>query len=237
MPKPVHILAKLGDISPLAVAVGDPARAEQLASMLSDARIVNANRGFLAYTGRYRNKGVTIATHGIGGPSASIIFEELYMLGARSIVRLGTCGGLTKDLGIGDFIIPTGAAHPNGSLRTYVTDGVLPPVPDLKLTSRLIEGCESAGAKFRSGVVFSSDAFYQEDPAHLKTWTSRGVIGVEMECATLFTLAALRGFRSASLLILSDSLVRKSESVMVSSEGLRKRVDVGGRIVLDAITS
>ena len=66
----------------------------------------------------------------------SIVFEELVMLGARSMVRLGTAGAMIRGLNRGDFIIPTGAAHPGGSLRSYVPDGILPPVADIGLTSK-----------------------------------------------------------------------------------------------------
>lgn len=237
MTHPAHIHARPSDIAPLVVAVGDPARAKQLATMLKSPRVVNTNRGFHTYTGRYNNKRVTVSTHGIGGPSSAIVFEELYMLGARSIVRLGTCGGLVKDLHTGDFIVVTGAAHPGGSLKMYVPEGVLPPISDLNLTTRLIEGCESEGARFRAGLVFSSDAFYKEDLGQLRSWTAMGVLGVEMECATLFTLAALRGFRAASLLILSDSLVKSSEKRLVPAEALESRVEEAGKVVLDALTT
>jgi 5'-methylthioadenosine phosphorylase len=159
------------------------------------------------------------------------------MLGAEAIVRLGTCGGLVGELRRGDFIVPTAAAHPNGSLKAYVADGVLPPVPDRGLTAKLIDGCRLAGVRFREGLVFSSDAFYTEDRAHLKSWMSMGVIGVEMECATLFTLAALRGFKASSLVIVSDNLVRTGEKRMLPAAELKARVGIAGRIVLDAITS
>ena len=236
MPIPVHIRAKRTDIASLVVAVGDPARTEQLAGMLRDARIVNTNRGFSIYTGYYDNKQVTVATHGVGGPSSAIVFEELRMLGARSIVRLGSCGGMVKELSKGDFIVPTGAAHSTGSLGMYIPDGVLPPVPDLNLTTKLIEGCKSEGVKFMTGFVFSSDAFYSEDSTFLKKWVSRGVIGVEMECATLFTLGTLRKFRTASLLIVSDSLVKTAEKEMAMAETLKAQVEKAGKIVLKALT-
>lgn len=65
MPSPVHILAKKTGVAPQVVTVGDPARTEQLAKMLKDAKIVNTNRGFLTYTGYYNNKRLTISTHGV----------------------------------------------------------------------------------------------------------------------------------------------------------------------------
>jgi len=236
MPKPILICAKPRDIAIRVITVGDPERATQLAKILTNTRVVNTNRGYITYTGRYNGKQVTIATHGIGGPSASIVFEELAMLGARSMVRLGTAGAMIRGLNRGDIIIPTGAAHPGGSLRSYVPDGVLPPVADIGLTSKLIAGCKSQHLKFKTGLIFSSEAYYNEDPSFLKKWVPMGVIGVDMECATLFTLGAIRRFMAASLLIVSDNLVVKKEKEMLGLQQLKNTVEKAGKLVLNALT-
>jgi len=233
---PAHIKAKPGDVAESVIAVGDPARAEQLAGMLQGAKLVNSNRGLLIFTGRYDGREVTVATHGLGGPSSAIVFEELRLLGAKTIVRLGTVGAMVKDLEIGDLIIPTGAAFSEGSLKMYVPDGELPAVPDIRLTARLADLCRGEGLRHRLGVVFSSDAFYNEDKTFVKRWAARGVVGVEMECATLFTLGLLKGFRAASLLIVSDSLVREGEKEIVPAEGLQPYVISGARAVLRALS-
>ncbi|MBI2648388.1 MAG: purine-nucleoside phosphorylase [Thaumarchaeota archaeon] len=237
MPRPAHLRAVPKDVAELVVTCGDPARTEQLAMTLKDAKLVNSNRGFTTYSGYYKGKRVTVSTHGVGGPSASIVFEELRMLGAKVIVRFGTTGGLVRDLHRGDLVVPTGAAYAEGSLKAYVQDGVIPAVPDLDLTKRIVERCRAERVKCKSGLVFSSDAFYAEDPKVLGKWTERGVVSVEMECATLFTLGHLRGFRTTSLLIVSNSLVNKAEGEMADSEELRSYVERGGRILLNALTS
>ncbi len=159
---PAHILAGPGDIAEIAITSGDPERVEQLSRLLKDAKLVNSNRGFTTYTGYYGKTRLTVAAHGIGGPSASIVFEELHMLGAKTIIRFGTAGALVKGLGTGDFVIATGAAYPRGSLQAYVDDGFLPAVPDIDLTYRLIQACKKAKLRSREGLVFSSDSFYTQ---------------------------------------------------------------------------
>jgi 5'-methylthioadenosine phosphorylase len=235
MPRPAHILARAEDIAEIAVTSGDPARVEQLATMLREAKLVNSNRGFTTYTGFYGETRLTLATHGIGGPSTAIVFEELHMLGAKTIIRFGTAGGLVSGLRIGDFVVPTGAAYPEGSLRTYVDDGALPAVPDLELTSSLIQTCRGAGLRFLAGIVYSSDAFYAQDFASLKPWVKRGVVAVEMECATLFTLGLLRGFKTAALLMLSNSLVNEAEGQLAPAQELTPFAMKGGRAIFDAL--
>lgn len=235
MPDPVHLRVRPEDIAELVVTSGDPARTEQLARMLSESRLVNTNRGLITYSGYYRKRRVTVSTHGMGGPSASIVFEELRMMGAKVIVRLGTSGGLVHELRVGDFVVPTGAAYPKGSLSSYGLDGAPPAVPDLGLQKKIVERCISEGVMFKSGLVFSSDAFYPEDRSSIDDWIKRGAVSVEMECATLFTLGRLRGFRSASLLIVSNSKVRKEDRGPATAERLSPYVEKGGRIVLDSM--
>jgi 5'-methylthioadenosine phosphorylase len=235
VPTPAHILATPGDIADVAVISGDPARIEQLSKMLRDPKLVNTNRGFTTYTGYYGDKRITLATHGIGGPSTAIVVEELHMLGAKAIVRFGTAGGLVSGLGIGDFVVPTGAAYPQGSLMEYFEDGSLPAVPDFGLAQALIESCNRAGLKHREGLVYSSDAFYSQDFVSLEPWVSRGVIAVEMECATLFTLGLLRSFKTAALLMLSNSLVNQSEADLAQAEKLKPFAAKGAAAIFDAV--
>jgi len=236
MPLPVHILAGPGEIAEVAVISGDPARIEQLAKMLRDAKLVNSNRGFTTYTGYYGTTRMTVATHGIGGPSTAIVAEELHMLGAKTIVRFGTAGGLIPGLGIGDYVIPTGAAYPKGSLIEYVDGGgLMPAIPNSGLTQRLVQACNSARLKVREGFVYSSDAFYAQDYASLRPWVKKGVLAVEMECATLFTVGMVRGFKTAALLMMSNSLVNESEGDLAPAHELRPFVAKGALAVFDAL--
>lgn len=235
MPNPILIRADRKDIAPLVVTAGDPERTKQLAALLRDSKLVNTNRGYTAYTGYYMDNRVTVATHGIGGPSAAIVFEELRMLGGKTIVRLGTAGAMTRKLRRGDFIIPTGAAHAGGTVSDLASGGVLPPIPNFDLAAKLIGVCKTKRYRFMSGLVFSTDIFYAEDPEFLALWSSRGIIGVDMECATLFTLGLIRNFPTASLLIVSDNLASKAEKEMLSASQLKHMVERAGRSVLDAI--
>lgn len=235
-PKPVHLICKKRDIAEYVITAGDPARIEQLLKLLKKPRLVNTNRGFITYTGYYDGKKVTLCTHGVGGPSSAIVFEELAMLGAKVIVRLGTTGAMIKGLNIGDFVVPTAAAYNEGSLKMYVPESSLPPVADVELTSKIIKACREEGVEPVVGLVFSSDAFYAEDPMFVSKWTRLGVISVEMECATLFTLGLLRKFKAASLLVVADSLVDPSQAVMVSAQKLRPQVLKAGKIILTVLS-
>jgi len=232
---PAHLLARPSDIAPSAVISGDPARIEQLSSLLRDAKLVNTNRAFTTYTGYYRDTRLTLAAHGIGGPSTAIVAEELHMLGAKTIVRFGTAGGLIDPLRTGDFVVPTGAAYSDGSVKAYVESGSLPAIPDPGTAADIASACKGAKLTARQGLVFSSDSFYTQDLKVLGPWIARGVIAVEMECATLFTLGLIRGFKAASLLMMSNSLVNKSDSNLATAEKLKPFAERGGRAVFEAL--
>lgn len=235
MLNPVIIRARRGEVAERVIIGGDPARAEQLASLLEDPKLVNSNRGLLTYTGNYRGVPVTVATHGIGGPSSAIVVEELVMLGAKVIIRFGTCGAMVKGLGIGDVIIPTGAAYNQGGLLyQYLKENIcMATAPNYEVLNSIVNEVVKSGVKFFVGPVVSSDAFYAEDPEFVKKWTSRGVIAVEMECATVFALSSMRNVKSGAILLVSDSLVE--ELGFATAEELRKYVDRAGKIALNAL--
>ncbi len=235
--QPVHILARPEDIAPRVITAGDPARVELLAKLLEDPRLVNTNRGFITYTGRYRGTSITVATHGIGGPSAAIVFEELIMLGAKVIVRFGTAGGLIPELHVGDVVVPTGAHYnPGGTIGMYVPDGVVSAIPDFEVTRVLTDTLREHGIEVYVGPVITSDAFYAETKDFVEKWVSRGAIAVEMECATLFTIGLLRRVKTGAVLVISDSLVHPEERRMKTAEELKARALEVGKAVLDAVT-
>lgn len=205
---PIHIKAERGDIAEYVVASGDPGRVDLLSRLLREPRVVNTHRGLKTITGYYKDTRVTIATHGIGSPSAGIVFEELHQLGARYIVRLGTAGGIRKDTRIGDIVVASAASYPIGGcgLGQYMPGICGATGPDIELTYRIIRELSRRGISFKIGPVFSSDAFYAESTDFAERMEHYGIVAVEMEAAMLFALGWMRGFRTACVLIISDVL-------------------------------
>ena len=232
---PFHIKAKPGDIAENVIAVGDPGRVKILGELLDNYRIVNEHRGLLTITGEYKGVQVTIATHGMGCPSAAIVFEELGMLGAKKIVRLGTAGGMREDLEIGDIVVATGAAYTCGGcgLGQYYTGYCAPTAPDPILTYKIIEELSKKRIRFHTGPVFSSDAFYAEDPEFARKWCEKGVIAVEMEAAILFALGWMRKWKTAAVLVISDNLLTEKQ-YLATSEELKEKIVIAAKAVLEA---
>jgi DeoD family purine-nucleoside phosphorylase len=179
---------------------GDPGRALRLAQQLLEApRMLNHNRGLWGYTGTADDGApLTIQSTGIGGPSAAIVAEELIALGARRLLRVGTCGALADGLALGDLVVPDRVLAEDGTSRTLgAGDSV---TPEAQLQRALLAACDSASV----GTVVSSDLFYDPDAARAARWAAEGALAVEMEAATLFTVAGRHGVAAACVLAVSD---------------------------------
>jgi uridine phosphorylase len=191
--------------APLAERVlvpGDPGRALLLAqALLSEPKMFNHNRGLWGYTGPALLDGepLTIQSTGMGGPSAAIVVAELADLGAHTIVRVGTCGGLDTSLRLGQLVVASEAVCEDGTSRALQSAGRVGPDPDL--LARL-----SDGGRARIGPIVSTDLFYDTAPGTEERWRDDGLLAVEMETATLFALAARRRLRAAAVLIVTDLL-------------------------------
>ncbi len=121
---PVHVRAEPGDIAESLLLPGDPRRATYIAeNFFDDARLVTKERGMLGYTGTYRGGPVSVQTTGMGCPSASIVTSELIQLGAKNLLRVGTCGGYHREMRLGDLVVATAAVPQDGTVSS-ITQGV-----------------------------------------------------------------------------------------------------------------
>jgi len=231
---PYHILAKPGDVAERVLAVGDPARVNQVVELLEDPKPVNLHRGFPVYTGGYQGLKISVACHGIGGPSSAIVFEELRMLGAKIIVRLGTAGGLLPDMEPGEIVIPDAVACSSsyGVLAAYAPSVHLPLAPNYEVLEPIVQEARQRKIKFRIGAIISNDAFYAESHEFARLWAERGAIAIEMECAALFGVSRMRGFKAGAILILSNNVVK--ETPILTADKLKKNVKEAAGIVLEA---
>lgn len=234
---PVHIRANEGDFAENVLMPGDPKRAKYIAeNFFDDPRLVSEERGMLGFTGTYKGNPVSVQTTGMGCPSASIITEELVQLGAKNLLRVGTCGGYDRTMNLGDLVIATAATAQDGTVAS-ITQGVpYAPAASFELVHAAYHAAEAAGRRSFLGPIVSSDLFYDptEDPA--KLWGDLGVLAVEMEAAAIFTIAAMKGVKAGCLLTVSDT-IGKEEVVRISDEELKRGVDDMMELALDTLAA
>jgi purine-nucleoside phosphorylase len=201
---PIHVRARPGDVAPTVLLVGDPGRAHFGSSMLDGARLYNEFRGLVGYTGRYKNVEVSFQTTGMGGPSAAIVCEEMADLGAKVLIRLGTCGGTGPEIRPNDLVIATAACPLDGTSREYVGGDPYAPAATFRVVQALVEAAERLKAPHRVGPVATEDALYLVREGFVEKWARRGVLAQEMEASAIFTMAALRGLEAGCVLTVSN---------------------------------
>jgi purine-nucleoside phosphorylase len=177
---------------------GDPGRALAVAkALLDEPRMYNHRRGLWGYTGLAPDgEKLTVQSTGMGGPSATIVTEELIALGAKRLVRIGTCGALDESLSLGELLAAEAVVPADGASAALSAPD--PVRPDPELTGGLVR----AGA--RPATVASVDLFYAPEADGELRLAARGALAVEMEAAAVLQVAALRGTAAACLLGVSD---------------------------------
>ncbi len=224
--KQPHILCDSNDIAENVLLPGDPARVLRGASFLDQWQEKAFNREFRTVTGSYKGMAVTLCSTGIGGPSLVIALEELIVCGAKNFIRIGSAGACQTTIGLGDLILPTAAVREDGASSMYA-DKSYPAVADFTLLQALVKTCTTQKTPFHLGITRSHDSFYIDDEAQRMEKARRmNILGSDMETATLFTLASLRGVRAASVLnnvVLYQGDVKEGIGEYVDQESLTAR--------------
>lgn len=206
-----HLKIGEGSISPYVLVCGDPARAESIAKLCDNYEELAYNREYRTFLGTYKGQKITITSHGVGSAGASICFEELIKIGAKVIVRVGTCGSLQDDLGQGDHIIATGAVREDGVTSLLVPLGY-PAISDAEVCLAIEKACKDLSAPYQRGVMLTSDLFYPGVlPSSLELYSKAGVPGVEMECSALFVIASLRKVRAGAIATIDGNPLKWDE--------------------------
>ncbi|MDF1777776.1 MAG: purine-nucleoside phosphorylase [Rhizobiaceae bacterium] len=209
-----HNEAKVGDYARAVLLPGDPLRAKWIAeTFFEEPRLVNSVRNCLGYTGTWQGKPISVQATGMGQPSTSIYVHELLnVYGAKTLIRVGTCGGLTTKLKLRDIVLGMAASTESASNSAAFAPYHYAPFADFELVRIAAEYAASQMLPFHVGGVVSADTFYQEDPA--KTYeklAQHGVLAVEMESAALYTLAARFNARALTACAVSDCLITGAE--------------------------
>lgn len=205
----VHIGAKPGDIAETVLLPGDPYRAKWAAeTFLSNVRLVNETRGMLGFTGTWNGHPVTIQGSGMGMPSLSIYVNELIKdFGAKTLVRIGSCGGMQDNVAIRDVILAMTATTLSTPSSGIFRELNYAPCADWSLLRAAAQAAEAKGTTTHVGGIYSSDVFYDERPDLNEQMVRHNILGVEMEAAELYILAARHDCRALAVLTVSDHLI------------------------------
>jgi DeoD family purine-nucleoside phosphorylase len=234
---PIHLRAEPGDYADAVLLPGDPLRAQYIAeTYFDDAKQVNGERGLLGFTGTWEGRPISVQGTGMGCPGATIVFEELVQLGAKKLLRVGTCGGLQPSHALGDLIVAISAVPADSTAMHLVANEPHCPTASWELIHGAVHVAKEMQQPMHVGPIVSSDLFYNPDEGQYERWSKRGVLAVEMEAAALFTVGALRGVQAGCLLTVSDIVV-EGEFKRIPDDELRAAVDRMTRVALATATS
>ncbi|QGQ46565.1 purine-nucleoside phosphorylase [Metabacillus sediminilitoris] len=209
----VHIGAKENEIAETVLLPGDPLRAKYIAeTFLENATCYNEVRGMLGFTGTYKGERISVQGTGMGVPSISIYINELMRsYDVQTLIRVGTCGAIQKDVKVRDVILAMSASTDSQMNRLTFGGVDYAPTANFELLKKAYETGLEKGLNLKVGNIFTADMFYN-DNAELEKWAQYGILGIEMESAALYTLAAKFNRKALSVLTVSDHILTGEET-------------------------
>jgi uridine phosphorylase len=204
----LYLKCKRGDVAPLILLSGDPARVDRVAELVHDARHVSSNREFSVVSGTYRGVPVSVVSGGIGAPSTAIAIQELAQLGVRAVVRVGTNMGVLAALK--SVVLSIGAARFEGTSPRYLPLAY-PAIPDWALVQALAEAGRRHDLDVRLGLTATYDAFYpdmapslvEQGALDLNLPRRAGVLSMDMETSLVFAMGTALGLAVAAMCLVT----------------------------------
>lgn len=198
----------VGGSAPHVLMPGDPGRSKRISTFFRDAEFT-AHRGtFATYTG-HTEKGTPIAvtSSGMGASCVATALEELAAAGAKTVMRVGTCGAIQPHLVSGQIVIASGCVRGEGASYELVPPE-FPAAADPYVVAALMQAAEELEEPAAVGLYRSHDAFYMESKAahpglreRMQKWIDTGVLVVENESGTLFPYGHLLGLRTGCICV------------------------------------
>jgi len=216
------------------ITCGDPERTDKIAAHLDDSEMIGNNREYRTWIGTLQNTKVAVISHGIGGPGLSIMLDEAFkimpVLKLKGVIRVGTCGGLSKEASAGKVAISEGAVRLDGASSQIIPDLEYPAVPDIKMTYELIQMAEKLEIPYVRGITVSTATFYtgqgrkdgfrgyQPNEVRYRDavsyWSRLGAVTMEMECSLLFVMGRLFNIPTACVTGIIDERLNSGDSIV-----------------------
>jgi uridine phosphorylase len=204
-------LIEPGSLPEYVLIPGDPQRATLIAERFDRAEKLAENREFRSYRGTYHGVPVAVISTGVGGPSAAICVEEAIRAGGGTFLRVGTAGSISGRVKTGELVVVHSAVRGDGTSRLLVPIEV-PAVADPNVVLALSGAASALGVKVHRGMGVAVDAFYKGTlDLHFEEYAAAGALCVEMECATVYIVCAMRGVRAGAIVAI-DGEARSAAS-------------------------
>jgi len=225
----LHIEAKKGEIAETILLPGDPLRAKFVAeNFLEDAICYNKVRNIFGYTGTYKGKRISVQGTGMGIPSISIYATELIKdYGVKNLIRIGSCGAIRPEINLRDIILAEGASTDSQTNKLVFGGADFAAIANFELLLKAYNVIKEKKMNVHVGNVLSSDIFYSDDQDFWKIWAKYGIMGIDMEAAALYSIAAKYGVEALTILTVSDQIIRgEAASSEERQTGFSKMIEI-----------
>ncbi|MEM7278373.1 MAG: purine-nucleoside phosphorylase [Pseudomonadota bacterium] len=229
-----HMNAGPGDFAESVLMPGDPLRAKYIAeTYLDNARQVTDVRNMLGFTGSFKGVPVSVMAHGMGIPSVSIYCSELMSeYDVKRVIRVGSCGTVNASAKLRDVIIGIGACTDSGVNRMRFGGYDYAPIASFNLLRNAVDVAEQHAVRYQVGNLFSADLFYTPDTAMFDIMEKYNILGLEMEAAGMYALAAEHGVDALAICTVSDNI---RTGAALSSDERRSTFDDMIKVALDTV--
>ena len=216
----IHNEAKKEEISKRVLMCGDPLRAKFIAdNYLKDAKLVNKVRNMFCYTGKYKDKLISVMGSGMGVASMGIYSYELFSYyDVDTIIRVGTCGAYKQDLKLGSIILVNGASSDSNYFSQFSINANYSATSNFYTLRNAYQIAQKNKLDFEVGDVLTSDFFYHEDKDYHLKWSKLNILAVEMESYALFINAKRLNKKALSILTVSDNLLTGEKTTSAERE-------------------
>jgi purine-nucleoside phosphorylase len=165
---------------------------------------------------------------------AKLVTKERGMLGYTGTYKGEPISIQATGMGCPSAAIATAATPADGTVSSITRGLPYAPAAHFDVLHAAYHAAQKGtGRQTFIGPIVTSDLFYdpEEEPAIL--WGNLGVLAVEMEAATIFTIATMRDVKAGCLLTVSNTI--GEEDARVSDEGLQNAVDDMVTLALDTL--
>ncbi len=182
----------------------------------------------------------TMIDFGIGSPQAALVVNCLaYLEKLKSVIMLGMCGGIDDTLEVGDFVIPSAAIRGEGTSRHYLPPE-FPAIPAQSVNLFCLGAVKKMDLLPKCGIVYTTDRrLWEFDDVFVDYLRQQRILAIEMELATLFSVAYRYEVPIGSIMLVSDMPLQKRgiKDKKLHSEIYSNHMPVHLDLALDAVAT
>lgn len=186
---------------------------------------------------------MTIINFGMGSAMAATVMDLLSAIQPKAVLFLGKCGGLKKEIKIGDIILPIAAIRGEGTSDSYMPPEI-PALPSFQLQMAVSAMIRKYETDYWTGTVYSTNRRVWEHDEKFKEYLKlTRASGIDMETATIFLVGFANHIPHGALLLVSDSpmtpegVKTSASDKLVTERYVKRHLEIGIDSLMELSTS